>query len=53
MIENSVITAILAKLTEAERKAGEWLVVDGCSGMSTQSSVCFPVEPNNVILDSK
>lgn len=53
LIMNSVITAVPARLTEAELMLGEWWVVDGSSGMSTQSSVCFPKGPNNVILNSK
>lgn len=34
LIANSVITVVPARLTEAELMAGEWWVVDGCSGMS-------------------
>lgn len=53
LIANSVITAVPSRLTEAELMSREWWVVDGWSGMSTQSSVCFPIGPNNVILNSK
>lgn len=53
LIANSVITAVPAFLTEAELMAGEWWAVDGCPGMYTQSSVCYPIRPNNVILNSK
>lgn len=53
LIANSVITAVPAFLTEAELMAGECWVVDRCPGMCIQSSVCYPIRPNNVILNSK